>query len=186
MSFASYDQIDAGAPPDGSLDSDADGLSDAFEKMSGLNPLNADSDGDGGSDSFELLQAQTDPMAVDGAALVAALAELDPGGDEDSDGLSNDYEAAHSLDPRAADTDLDGLTDSAEVALGTNATLVDTDADGLTDHMELEFGSDPLQAGGAADGWGVAADQTTTDPDLVVDQNTETDPASTSVSHPGS
>ena len=176
MSLASYDQIDAGAPPDGSLDSDADGLSDAFEKMSGLNPLNADSDGDGGSDSFELLQAHTDPMAVEGAARVAALGELDPGGDEDSDGLSNDYEAAHSLDPRAADTDLDGLSDSAEVALGTNATLVDTDADGVTDHMEIEFGSDPLQAGGAADGWGVGADQTTTDPDLVVDQNTETDP----------
>ena len=176
MSLASYDQIDAGAPPDGSLDSDADGLSDAFEKLSGLNPLNADSDGDGGSDSFELLQAHTDPLAVDGAARAAALGELDPGGDEDSDGLSNDYEAAHSLDPRAADTDLDGLSDSAEVALGTNATLVDTDADGVTDFMEIEFGSDPLQAGGAADGWGVGADQTTTDPDLVVDENTETDP----------
>ena len=100
MSLASYDQIDAGAPPDGSLDSDADGLSDAFEKMSGLNPLNADSDGDGGSDSFELLQAHTDPLAVDAAVRAAVLGTLDPGEDEDSDGLSNDYEAAHSLYPR--------------------------------------------------------------------------------------
>jgi cell wall-associated NlpC family hydrolase len=175
MPLASYDEIDAGAPPDGSLDSDADGLSDEFEKLSGLNPLNADSDGDGGSDSFELLQAHTDPMAVDAAVRAAVLAGLDPGADEDSDGLSNDYEAAHSLDPRAADTDLDGLSDSTELALGTNATLVDTDADGLTDNMEVEFGSDPLVAGSAADGWGVDTDLTTMDPDALLDPNADTD-----------
>ncbi len=156
-----YDQIDAGLPVDQSTDSDSDGLSDVFERMSGLDPHNADTDGDGMNDALEQLGATSEtagtaPARLSDAAVAAALADqgLDALGDEDQDGLSNRYEIRHGFDPTSADTDADGLTDSQEVALGTGATTVDSDADGLTDGAEVRFGTDPLEAGTPRDEWG--------------------------------
>jgi hypothetical protein len=45
----------------GVLDSDSDGLSDAWESTLGTNPLHADSDGDGIADALEVARA-TDPL----------------------------------------------------------------------------------------------------------------------------
>ncbi len=159
-----YDVIEAGAGPDTFVDSDHDGLSDTFERLAGLNPFAADSDGDGISDAAEALSAGngTGAGSAVGAATAAALLSsggegLDPLGDQDADGLSNQYELAHGFDPFAADTDLDGLSDSSEVALGTDPTRIDTDADGLTDRIELELHLDPLSSGGPGGAEGVAA-----------------------------
>ncbi|MGA8246824.1 MAG: hypothetical protein WB797_07960 [Nocardioides sp.] len=153
---ASYDQIDAGARPGQVSDTDGDGLTDAFERAHGLDPLSADTDHDGRGDGMELLSG-TSPLVADAtaggvggiaapAAEAASLNGLDPAGDDDGDHLSNAFEIEHGLDPRSADTDHDGLTDATELALGTDPTAVDSDLDGFTDHAELQFGTDPLVA----------------------------------------
>lgn len=71
------------------------------------------------------------------------------GADTDGDGISDEYEAAHGMNPLApvtgdTDTDGDGLSDIQELLLGTDPTLIDTDGDGYTDLVEFESGSDPL------------------------------------------
>jgi hypothetical protein len=56
--------IDSGARP-AAVDSDADGLTDDFEKLALANPLTADSDADGLTDGFEALLSHTDPRSAD-------------------------------------------------------------------------------------------------------------------------
>ena len=51
--------------PDGSLDSDGDGLSDSDESMRGTDPFNADSDKDKLSDNAECKTQLTDPLNAD-------------------------------------------------------------------------------------------------------------------------
>ncbi|HZW04821.1 MAG TPA: LamG-like jellyroll fold domain-containing protein, partial [Anaerolineaceae bacterium] len=57
--------------------------------------------------------------------------------DTDSDGLSDFYEIANSMNPRMVDTDDDGLSDYLEVIARTVPTRKDTDGDGLTDAEEV-------------------------------------------------
>src|SRR5215471_5841346 len=64
--------------------------------------------------------------------------------DPDRDGLTNLQEYLLGTDPHNPDSDGDGLTDGQEVALGTNPLLVDTDGDGIRDGLEVQTGSDPL------------------------------------------
>jgi outer membrane protein OmpA-like peptidoglycan-associated protein len=51
--------------PDGSLDSDGDGLSDADESTRGTDPFNPDSDRDGLTDGEEVKSYKTDPLNAD-------------------------------------------------------------------------------------------------------------------------
>ena len=69
---------------------------------------------------------------------------LDPDGDADGDGLTNQDEADLGTDPEDADTDDDGLNDGDEVAIGTDPLDPDTDDDGLNDGDEIDAGTDPL------------------------------------------
>jgi hypothetical protein len=71
---------------------------------------------------------------------------LDALEDPDRDGLTNLQEYQRGTDPRNADTDGDGLKDGDEVARGTNPLLWDTDGDGISDGLEVLTGSDPLDA----------------------------------------
>jgi hypothetical protein len=65
--------------------------------------------------------------------------------DPDQDGLTVFAEFQRGLDPFRADTDGDGLRDGDEVNLyGTNPLLVDTDGDEVADGLEVQTGSDPL------------------------------------------
>jgi hypothetical protein len=65
--------------------------------------------------------------------------------DPDHDGLTNLEEYQHGTDPLNPDTDGDGLSDGREVhELGTNPLRADTDGDGLRDGLEVQTGSDPL------------------------------------------
>jgi cell wall-associated NlpC family hydrolase len=169
-----YDQIDVGAPVTAPPDTDKDGLTDAFEKLAGTNPMSADTDKDGLLDPYEAIRSHTDPLSADtdkdglsdpfelssgtdpgkipGVAGVAGqgqFAEVVRGGvkDTDRDGLTDTYERRAGLNPNRVDSDGDGLADNTELVLGTKPTLLDSDQDGLNDALEVRFGSDPLKSG---------------------------------------
>ncbi len=74
-------------------DSDFDGLPDGWEVANCLNPLDNDTDGDGIGDSFD---------------------------DDDNDGLNNLDEWLYGTDPQNPDTDGDGTSDGNEADQGSN------------------------------------------------------------------
>ena len=156
-------------------DTDADGLTDEFERLAGTDPTKIDSDGDGLSDAYEAMASHTDPLLADtdhdavadateiaqggdagtvpGSAYVVGeglFAENVRGGakDTDADGLSDHTEQLVGTDQNKADSDADGLSDASEASLGTDPTLTDSDVDGVADGLEVNAGSDPLGARG--------------------------------------
>ena len=173
-------QIDPGRPVDRlpgagetDPDSDADGLTDAFEKLAGTDPTKADSDADGLTDGHEAVVTHTDPLAADTdddgvpdaqeislgseAGRLPGVAGVIGSGryaenvrhgvvDADGDGLSDRTEQLAGTNAKLADTDGDQLADAAEASLGTDPTKADTDGDGVFDGIEVQFGSDPLKA----------------------------------------
>jgi predicted RNA-binding protein len=63
---------------------------------------------------------------------------VDPLGDPDDDGLTNEKEKELGTDPKDPDTDKDGLDDGLEnKIIGTSPTTADTDKDGVTDGIEV-------------------------------------------------
>ena len=160
---AAYDQIDAGVAPAAVGDTDGDGLADVFERAYGLQP------GDGGQ---RPRRSARRPRAAPGhkpagrrtgralAIAVASLKGLDPGGDEDADGLSNAYEVKP--DSTRGRGHRPGRARRRRRAGHGDRTrpTIDTDLDGVTDHAELEFGTDPLSraTGSAASGLDGRAD----------------------------
>ena len=148
------DAFDANDIP---VDSDGDGLSDAYEtNVLGTDPNNANSDssntagtdesanttGDGQEDfdgdgftNVEEFRAGTDP-----------LDNTDIPTDSDSDGIS-DFDEVNILgtDPNSNDSDSSN-TVAVESGNGTNDNLEDFDGDGETNEEELESGSDPFDA----------------------------------------
>lgn len=169
-----YDRIASGAGLGTAVDTDADGLTDDFERLAGTRPNAADSDSDGLSDAYEAIRSHTDPLSADtdrdnvpdpnelalgsDPGRLAGVAGVSGRGafaqnirapleDADADGLSDAYEKKAGLDPRRADSDSDGLADSFEASLGSDGTKVDTDLDGMTDYLEVQLGSNPLGPG---------------------------------------
>ncbi|WP_297552870.1 calcium-binding protein [Thermococcus sp.] len=120
------------------LDTDGDGLSDAFElaynethygMVYHLNPANPDSDGDGLSDGFELRFGSSPFLS-----------------DTDFDGLGDAIEAFYGTNPRSPDTDGDHLSDKFEVygdfgvkLPPSDPTSWDTDGDGIDDYFEVQM-----------------------------------------------
>ena len=104
------------------VDTDCDGVSDADERLLGLNPLRGDSDGDLIRDGIEL--CRTDNLdavhCTNFAGAGSGCIATDPlVADSDGDGLNDGIE----------DADWDGVVDSGE----TNPNSADTDGDQLCD-----------------------------------------------------
>ena len=98
--------------------------------------------------------------ALNEGALAVRAIRVTLSGDSDGDGLPDDYELSHGLDPNnpadaVSDPDGDGLTTLAEFQLGTDPFDPDTDADGLLDGQEVNaVGTDPLLFDTDGDGLG--------------------------------
>lgn len=98
--------------PDGSLDSDGDGLADDDESMRGTDPFNSDTDKDGLSDCEECKTYLTDP--------------LNP--DTDFDGLVDGEEVQkRRTNPLKRDTDGGGVDDWHEIFIDTTNPLSSAD-----------------------------------------------------------
>ncbi len=113
-----------GLAQDGAGDPDADGLDNLAELGAGSNPGEPDSDGDG---------------LDDGAEIAAGSDPADP--DSDGDGVRDGDEIGS---PLLVDTDGDGLADGEEGASGTDPNSRDSDGDGVPDGVEVAGGGDPL------------------------------------------
>ncbi len=122
--------LDYADPADGAVDSDADGATNLEEYLNGTDPLDADSDDDSVSDGDEIA-AGTDPLDSD----------------SDDDGLSDGDEKARGTNPLAADSDGDGMPDGWEVDNSldplTYGANTDSDGDSLSDVDEYAAGTDP-------------------------------------------
>lgn len=163
------------------IDSDGDGLGDAFEAAHGSNPLDADTDDDGVIDSFEPNPTQD----IDGDGL-NSLSDADSDNDGLFDGTEmglgcsspatdtskkrcrKDNDAGNTkTGPLNKDTDGGGVSDGSEDptlngAFGTgelnpndktdDGDNIDSDGDGLSDALENAIGSDPLDADSDDDG----------------------------------
>jgi len=110
------------------VDTDGDGLSDAFEEKYGLDPNNPDQNHNGIPDSLD---------------------------DFDRDGITNGIEMLIGTDPNnprtfnnipdgLLDRDGDTLPDVVEIRIFTDFLNPDTDGDGWNDEVEVTTGSDPL------------------------------------------
>lgn len=77
------------------------------------------------------------------ASLLLGLSLACAPADTDGDGITDDEELEHGLDPESADTDGDGISDPDELGGTTDPLVPDTDADGLLDGEELDAGTDP-------------------------------------------
>lgn len=76
--------------------------------------------------------------------------------DYDHDGLPNDWELLHQLNPldptdAIGDEDGDTLTNSDEYHWGTDPRSADTDSDGFNDNVEIAAGTDPLDPASTPD-----------------------------------
>ena len=147
-------------PNNEQLDSDCDGLSDAYEFATvypdgqQTDVADPDSDGDGILDGIEV--GRTEGVAT---ADCPPIADADPStitlptsADTDGDGIADGLEDANrngavdglELNPRSPDTDGDGLPDALEdrnlnglrEAEETHGALRDTDGDGIADGVE--------------------------------------------------
>ncbi|MFT4165537.1 MAG: hypothetical protein QM650_09880 [Microlunatus sp.] len=77
--------LGGGQPLNPNVDSDRDGLSDAFERLAGTDATRADTDGDGLSDSYEIFTSKTDALLAD----------------SDLDGFTDSAELSLGADPLA-------------------------------------------------------------------------------------
>ena len=91
---------------------------------------------------------------------IDAVATMMYGPDADADGLPDEWESEHGLDPTSSagndgangDPDNDGLTNAQELMLGTDPSVADTDGDGLSDGAEFTRDTDPLNTDTDGDG----------------------------------
>ena len=99
-----------------------------------------------GSHTIEVAMSDG-PLNPAGASVAITIV-----GDYDRDGIPNDWELAHGLNPMdkgdaALDFDGDGLSNYGEYLLGTDPWNPDSDGDGWSDGEEFAMGTSPGEAG---------------------------------------
>ncbi len=130
-----------------SQDTDGDGIPDRTEQQNGTDPLvptPRPSTGGGGNNT---VPASTG----NGSNSNGASAQVNPppaaSNDKDGDGMPDDWETAHGLDPKdktdaGKDPDHDGINNLTEYQIGSDPQKFDTDGDGMPDGWEYEHGLD--------------------------------------------
>jgi predicted outer membrane repeat protein len=121
---------------DASGNADTDTLTNLQEYQNQTNPLSGDTDGDTLSDSDEIDAFGTDPIVFDD------LAGLNI--DLNQDGVLDIPLFELGFDPYSDDWDGDGLNNQSEAALGSNPFLADSDGDGFDDGVDA-YPVDPTQ-----------------------------------------
>ncbi len=122
-------------------DTDGDGVPDRTEHDNGTDPLVPDN------------PKQTNPAPTtnghNGANGVSAQVNNPPAanGDQDGDGMADDWERTHGLDPTdpkdaSKDPDHDGLKNLTEYQINSDPQKLDTDGDGMPDKWEYDNGLD--------------------------------------------
>lgn len=126
------------------VDSDGDGLDDAYEFANHLDRLRPDSDGDGYSDLFETVYATKGFDPADAKVPALGCANLD---DRDRDGLRVCEEAFLGLDDTVPDFDGDRIPDGLELRYRLDPSQADTkidhDLDGVMSGEEIALGTNP-------------------------------------------
>ncbi len=153
-------------------DFDMDGLTYSEEINAGTDPMLLDTDGDGLADAYEFYGPdgmpntgdETDPLNACDPSIFDYACDIDMDGltngeeivlgtiveapDSDGDGILDGAEVTAGSDPldtcdpdplaQFCDQDEDGLDNAQEASLGTNPTNPDTDGDGISDGLEAE------------------------------------------------
>ncbi len=143
------DECDPTNPADDGncVDSDGDGLSDAYEDANGLDPYDDDTDDDGLTDGYEVTNG-LDPASADsdndGLQDGTEMGLTQPQGNDTDPGVfvPDGDSGVTTTDPLDGDTDDDGLRDSAE----------DVDRDGVVDPGETDPGNADTDGDGIQDG----------------------------------
>ncbi len=128
-------------------DTDGDGIPDRTEQQNGTDPLVANAKPASSSSS-----TATPPASItNGSSSTGTSAQINSppasSNDKDGDGMPDDWEVAHGLNPNdktdaLKDPDHDGLDNLTEYKIGSDPQKYDTDGDGMPDGWEYQHGLD--------------------------------------------
>jgi hypothetical protein len=133
-----------------------DRLTNWYEYLLGLNPLLATTPGSGFSDLYHAIYLmQEDPWYPQEWWL-----------DQDSEGLTANYELYYGTNTLLTDTNGDGVSDLLAVLSGISPTAGDTDGDGISNALEILNGTNPLLMDSDGDGVNDNTDSLPLDPNV--------------------
>jgi hypothetical protein len=139
-------------------DTDGDGIPDRIERLNNTDPLVANAGGSGGGSggSSAIIPAGSRGSFSSTGASAQINAPPAAKNDSDGDGMPNDWELAHGLNPNdrtdaTKDPDNDGLNNLTEYQIGSDPQKADSDGDGMPDGWEQKHGLDVLKNDSSGD-----------------------------------
>ena len=137
-------------------DSDLDDVGNECDNCPGdYNKDQEDADGDGVGDACDTCPDEGGNVNRFGCPTAEAV-DLQSN-DKDNDGMADDWELTHGLNPddlsdASLDPDNDGLSNLQEYQQQTNPNKPDTDGDGAGDGEEVDAGTDPIDPNSKPEG----------------------------------